>query len=131
MRTSSRISPMPARVAEPCQTPAGLCACTGCVRQPLAITASKATAAGIIDFTVSILVLEDVLHLQTEELCDPEGERQGWVVTVVLDSVHRVARDVEPFGEFGLGPVSFGAQNADAVPHVGCSDHCGPSLRRS
>jgi hypothetical protein len=57
------------------------------------------------------------LHRQLEEACKSERKRERWVIFSSLNGIDRLARDLKFLGQFGLGPVALGAQNAKAVIH--------------
>ena len=64
------------------------------------------------------LVGEDGLDSGVEEAGEFEGEGKAGVVFSGLDGVDGLAGDLEFLGEVGLGPVSFGAEDAEAVVHL-------------
>src|SRR5699024_1326504 len=60
---------------------------------------------------------EDLLDGASEERGDPEGEREGRVVLVVLEGDHRLPGDAEGLAELRLGPAALGAAGPDVVAH--------------
>src|SRR5699024_3278348 len=60
---------------------------------------------------------EDLLDGASEERGDPEGEREGRVVLVVLEGDHRLPGDAEGLAELRLGPAPLGAAGPDVVAH--------------
>jgi hypothetical protein len=65
-----------------------------------------------------VLVNEDGLDGGFEETGEFEGQWEAGVVLAGLDGVDGLAGDLEAFGEVGLGPVAFGAEDAKAVVHL-------------
>ncbi len=64
-------------------------------------------------------VREDGFDGLVEETGDAEGEGEARVVALGFDGVDGLAGDAELFGEDGLGPVAFGAEDFEAVFHGG------------
>ncbi len=61
------------------------------------------------------IVGEDVFDGGAEEAGKFEGERQGGIKLARLDGVDGLPRDLKLLSEVGLGPVAFGAKDAEAV----------------
>ncbi len=60
-------------------------------------------------------VIENFLDCHVEQPRNAEGEWKGRIVLAGLDSVHGLPRDVETAPQFGLAPVTLGAQDLEAV----------------
>src|SRR4051812_34978403 len=65
------------------------------------------------------LRLEDSLHGLTEQLGDPERERETRLVTTRLYGVHRLTRNIQPFRKLTLRPIPGGAE----LPDLGLYRH--------
>jgi hypothetical protein len=64
------------------------------------------------------LVDEDGFDGGFEETGEFEGQGEAGIVLAGLNGVDGLAGDLEAFGEVGLGPVAFGAEDAESVVHV-------------
>src|SRR5699024_3648093 len=60
---------------------------------------------------------EDLLDGVSVGRGDPEGEREGRVVLVVLEGDHSLPGDAEGLAELRLGPAPLGAAGPDVVAH--------------
>jgi len=64
-----------------------------------------------------LLICEDGFDGTVEETGEFEGEWETGIELAGLDGVDGLAGDLESFGEVGLAPVLFGAEDAEAVFH--------------
>jgi hypothetical protein len=64
-----------------------------------------------------LLIREDGFDGAVEEASEFEGEWQTGIELAGLDGVDGLARDLESFGEVCLAPVTFGAEDTEAVFH--------------
>jgi hypothetical protein len=64
-----------------------------------------------------LFVDEDGFDGGIEETIEFEGEGEAGVVFTSLDSVNGLTRNLELLGKLGLGPVAFGAEDAESVIH--------------
>jgi hypothetical protein len=69
------------------------------------------------DLRFILFIREDGFDGAVEEPSEFEGEREAGIELAGFDGVDGLARDFEAFGEVGLAPVAFGAEDAEAVFH--------------